>query len=57
MVFMMNCVRESDLTLAKAIDMCRAKEISTKELKTLNSSKEQTVLVIECHVVIVDENT
>lgn len=39
-------LRESDLTLAKAIDVCRAQEMSTKQLKSLKGSEEQTVAAI-----------
>lgn len=37
-------IRESDLTLAK--DVCRAQEMSTRQLKFLKGSEEQTVTAI-----------
>ena len=39
-------LRESDLTLKKAIDICRAQEMSTKQLKSLKGSEEQAVAAI-----------
>ncbi|XP_056017509.1 uncharacterized protein K02A2.6-like [Ostrea edulis] len=39
-------LRESDLTLAKAIDVCRAQEMSTKQLKSLKGSEEQAIAAI-----------
>jgi hypothetical protein len=39
-------LRETDLTLKKAIDICRAQEMSTKQLKSLKESEEQAVVAI-----------
>lgn len=36
-------LRESDLTLAKAIDVCMAQEMSMKQLKSLKGGEEQIV--------------
>ena len=39
-------LRKSYLTLTKTIDVCRAQEMSTKQLKQLKTSEEQTVAAI-----------
>ena len=39
-------LRESGLTLKKAINICRAQEMSTKQLKSLKGSEKQAVAAI-----------
>ncbi|CAC5390157.1 unnamed protein product [Mytilus coruscus] len=40
-------LREADLTLAKAIDTCRAQEISSQQLKSLKSTEEHSVNAVK----------
>ncbi|CAC5392126.1 unnamed protein product [Mytilus coruscus] len=40
-------LREADLTLAKAIDTCRAQEMSSQQLKSLKSTEEHSVNAVK----------